>query len=84
MKAADLTGILWTRLASPPTKNQRSGHAEMAMRHNWLAIVVYLGPSAHIQLGAGAAPPVQSLAASAKNSVRKFVRQNATPALRLH
>src|SRR5271155_416969 len=47
--------MLWTRLASPPTKNQRSGHAEMAMRHNWLVVVVYLGPSAHIareQLGA--------------------------------
>jgi hypothetical protein len=52
------------------------------MRHNWLVIVVCLGPSAHItreQLGAeqtGQAPHLKQsslLAASAKNSGRKLL-----------
>jgi hypothetical protein len=94
-EAADLTGISLDTFSLTPTKNECSGHAEIAMRHNWLVIVVHLGPLAcnrarAVGGRADGQPPSptlsspKSLTASAKDSVQKLLGQNATPALRLH
>ena len=80
IKAADFNRILWIRSASPPPKTDLLAMQTLAMRHNWLVVVVYLGPLRFIYRESSWGASLSQC----QDFHPKAVRQKATPALPLH